>query len=408
MGAKKLGTAAARPKRRLQRSGLRAAGTMLTLAALMGCELQDDTLVDTDGGGGSGGTSDATSVVATTTTGGGGMLATSSTTTGGGGGPSVPEGVPMFVAQGHIERTAVSCNGGQSWSNDDSLDDSLRCFNGMLDCNHRSDTARGLTYGNGYFVATYGWGQPGRVRRSRNGVDWETVAEGTRLSGVAFGRNTFVGGGYKVWRSEGDASSWQTIADGADSVVRRTVFVDVGPGLFVMAADAAIWVSDDTGLTWKKSQAPESCSSNLMFRGGVAGGNGTVLVLNATGESCVSNDNGATFVPAATTPSSVSSDLLWTDGAFVAWGSNKRFRSVDGLSWTSEAITQGVQPRAVAQGANGEFVALSYAKWSYTSHAFYRSDDGINWIALGASQAQPGHPIFDLVFGYGDQESACL
>src|SRR5262245_52167588 len=67
--------------------------------------------------------------------------------------------VPVFVAQGHVGRTTISCDDGRTWVGNRSDDDSIRCFSGV-DCDHHPGAAHGVVFGHGWFFATFGWGQP--------------------------------------------------------------------------------------------------------------------------------------------------------------------------------------------------------------------------------------------------------
>ena len=92
----------------------------------------------------------------------------------------------MFVAQGDVGRTAVSYDDGYSWIGDESDDAAVVCFTDGTDCDHHSGAARGLAFGDGWFLATFGWGTPGGIRRSADGIAWEPVLTGTTFGGIAY------------------------------------------------------------------------------------------------------------------------------------------------------------------------------------------------------------------------------
>ena len=95
----------------------------------------------------------------------------------------------MFVAQGLMGRLTVSCDDGHTWIANQSWDlagDALvcgstepvdcyadsstcsylgwnGCVTGTCDCLHHPGFSKGVAYGNGHFVATFGWGHPGSV-----------------------------------------------------------------------------------------------------------------------------------------------------------------------------------------------------------------------------------------------------
>lgn len=58
-------------------------------------------------------------------------------------GEPTPDGVPMFVAQGHAGRTTISCDDGLSWVAHQSDDDTLDCFD-PYDCDHDAGAGRGI------------------------------------------------------------------------------------------------------------------------------------------------------------------------------------------------------------------------------------------------------------------------
>jgi len=123
------------------------------------------------------------------------------------------EAVPLFVAQGDLGRTTVSCDDGLTWVANQSSDDAAVCFTGGLDCDHSPGAGRGITWGNGWFVATFGWGPPGAIRRSRDGVTWEPVTTGTTFAGVAFGDDQFLAGGRPAWVGGSDGGGWKKAGD---------------------------------------------------------------------------------------------------------------------------------------------------------------------------------------------------
>jgi hypothetical protein len=75
-----------------------------------------------------------------------------------------PSPVPVFVAQGHQGRITRSCDDGQTFPFDHSNDDEFRCFiDAEHDCDHSELAGRGLAFGQGSFVAAWGWGHPGHA-----------------------------------------------------------------------------------------------------------------------------------------------------------------------------------------------------------------------------------------------------
>ena len=120
----------------------------------------------------------------------------------------VPQ-VAIFLAQGYAGRTTISCDDGRTWIENRSMDDSLRCFQG-IDCDHHPGRAKGIVYTRGgTFVATYGWGPAGGVERSRDGVNWERTLEGTTFGGIATEGDHVLLGAHDVRVSEDDGETWE-------------------------------------------------------------------------------------------------------------------------------------------------------------------------------------------------------
>lgn len=344
----------------------------------------------------------------------GGMGGAGAGSQGGGGsagvGGEAPTGAPLFVAHGHFARTTVSCDDGQSWVANQSSDDAARCWsnNNLPDCDHAAGSARGITYGDGWFVATFGWGEQGEIRRSQDGVVWEPVTSETTFAGVAYGNGVFMAGSSAPSRSTDGGATWTELDYVVNENVRRTGFVDAAGGLFVMASDGPLVFSDDDGDTWwEPTQLPNGCGHNIMFSGGIAYGNDTLVVLNGDGLACRSTDGGQTFT-SADLGANVSSDLIFDGAKFMAWSYGNLHESSDGESWTTTPLTQSIEIGPVAQSSDGTLVAVNggWQVW-YEQQAYFRSADGITWEALPGTAFVGSHPIFDIAFGHGIAPAAC-
>jgi hypothetical protein len=362
-------------------------------------------------------------------TGGGGQ--------GGQGGSTNPTAVPMFIAQGMVGRTIVSCDDGKTWVANRSDDDTYPCFSDMVhDCDHHAGAGRGITFGAGYFVATFGWGKPGSIRRSRNGTDWENTLEGKTFAGIVFGNDRFVAGERPPQASADGAATW-TPGGSPDSPawnVRRTGFAAFDGGRFFLAFESSgvrdLNVSADGGTTWKRpTTLPAECAGDIQWSGGFAYGNGVALVLGGTGVACTSKDGGDTWA-ATNVGGSVDSRLLWDGSAFTTWGRADngqggtypaRFTSDDGATWNATALqvrtknpdgtmttNPGPDLGAVARSDAGTYVGVngSWGQW-YDKQKFYRSEDGVTWDTLDAANYVGSHPIQFIAFGMGERGGAC-
>jgi len=401
------------------------------VASVVGCSGGSNGSSSTNGSGGTGagGSAGQGGSGGQTGPGGGGQ--------GGQGGSTNPTAVPMFIAQGMVGRTIVSCDDGMTWVGNRSDDDAYPCFSDAdHDCDHHPGAGRGITYGNGYFVTTFGWGKPGSIRRSRNGSDWENTLEGKTFAGVVFGNGIFLAGERPAQGSSDDGKTWTPGGDPDSAVwnVRRTGFAAHDTGRFFLAFESGgvrdINVSSDSGATWKRpTTLPAECAGDMQWSGGFAHGNGTTLVLGGTGVACTSKDGGDTWA-AANIGGTVDSRLVWDGSMFVTWGRANdgnggtypaRFTSSDGSSWMATAImvrsknpdgTMQTKPGpdlgAVARSDSGTYVAVNggWQQW-YDKQRFYRSEDGITWDTLDAANYVGSHPIQFIAFGMGERGGAC-
>ncbi len=324
------------------------------------------------------------------------------------GGDPPPDGaVPAFVAQGHMGRTMVSCDDGQTWTADTSLDDAVRCFE-PLDCDHHVGSATGLTYGDGLFVATWGWGTEGQVQTSADGVEWTTVLTGPTFNGTAWGNDTFLAGAKFPYRAAADAQEWVELPDsGLNEWTPRGIgFVDVDGGRFVLGGGGGdsgdVVVSATAGDQWEHpSGFDPACGASIV---GIGGGNGVIIIAahDSSGvDACVSTDAGLSFVT-VDLPEALNGAPWWTGTEFVGFGNDGRLTSPDGLQWSSTPYASSHPPlTAIGRSPNGTYIAQrdGWLVW-YEQQSLYRSDDGLTWTELAAGSFVGGHPIRRLTFGY--------
>ena len=404
---------------------------LATASSVVGCggNTAGSSASNGAGGAGAGGQAGEGGSAGQTGPGGGGQ--------GGQGGSVNPTAVPMFIAQGMVGRTIVSCDDGKSWVANRSDDDTYPCFSDVdHDCDHHSGAGRGITYGAGYFVTTFGWGKPGSIRRSRNGTDWETTLEGKTFAGIVFGADRFVAGERPPQASTDSGGTW-TAGGSPDSMVwnvRRTGFAAHDGGRFFLAFEGGgmrdLNVSADSGATWKRpTTLPSECAGDMQWSGGFAYGNGVALVLGGTGIACTSKDGGDTWT-ATNIGGTVDSRLVWNGTAFETWGRANngqggtypaRFTSNDGSAWMATAIqvrtknadgttktSPGPDLGAVARSDAGTYVGVNggWQQW-YDKQRFYRSEDGVTWDTLDAADYVGNHPIQFIAFGMGERGGAC-
>jgi hypothetical protein len=309
-----------------------------------------------------------------------------------------------FVAQGHLGRRALSCDDGGSWGADQSDETGGgTCWSGPLEieCDHDPGAGRGVTWGDGWFFATFGWGAPGSIRRSADGVDWEVVDEGGSYGGVVYLDGVLLAAARYARTSSDQGLTWSAEVDTGmiGWNVRRA---GRSAGRFVLVGDSDDIVTSADGQTWSApSVLPAGCGANVQTEGGIAHGGGVLLVVGGDGVACASTDEGDTFTR-TDLGAPVSSHLVWSGTDFVVYGGGLAYRSVDGVTWTTTPIVGvDVDPGPVAVSDQGTFVAIEggWGDW-YEDQQAYRSDDGITWTTLDATAFTGGHPVRDLAFGH--------
>jgi hypothetical protein len=324
----------------------------------------------------------------------------------------------IFVAQGHMGRTIVSCDGGRTWTNNQSNDDAVRCFTDGVDCDHGPEAGRGIGYADGRFYATFGWGQPGGVRVSDDGVTWTTALPDVSFGGVGAAGAIAIAGGHSPQVSLDRGATWAPTADPVFPIwnVRRTasVLADTAQPAFVLIGndgdvfDAAI--TRDNGATWTHPELPDGCATgDLQSGGGIVSGAGVVVIASAkeNAVACRSTDGGATFT-AHPIGGTISSQLVWTGTEFVAWGDGHVVKSPDGETWTRTPTTPAGISLGVMGAADGVLVAVrgGWQVW-YEQEKFYRSTDGVAWEELPATAFTGSHPIRHMAVGSVAQSPAC-
>lgn len=356
--------------------------------------------------------------------------------------------IPIFVAQGMVGRTTISCDDGRTWVADRAWDtegdahlcgstDPVVCFEagaqcsyvgydgtcnqGECDCGYNPGFSKGVVFGDGAFVATWGWGHPGSVRRSRNGVDWEQTLDGDQFGGLAYGAGHFVLASRSPQVSA-DGSSWSAGAEAdfrqADGQVvwsvRRFAFANYEAGRFVAVAsgnaERDVLISSDAGRSWwRPSVLPVDCATEVSTYGGIVDGDGVILIVDQSARACRSTDGGDTWSVTPIANIEIYSHGVWTGREFWFWGNdNRRYSSPDGVAWTATPMRTPHRIGPVTRGANGTLVAVANVWEGYAAQSFLRSEDGgLTWEVLAAGTFAPSHPIFHLAFGQATPSTVC-
>jgi hypothetical protein len=308
-------------------------------------------------------------------------------------------GYPVFIAQGSMGRTMISCDDGQSWIHSQSQDDAFRCG----DCDHNAYAATGLAAADGWVYTGWGHGAPGSVKRSRDGVNWEVAKAGIEMTALAAGGQAVVTapwwgiGGAIPWRSKNEGVSWdQPATMMINPPSRRIVFVPRGEhGRFVIAAGDAssgpfVAYSDDQGSSWTQAASIEAgCMPDR-----VVVGKGVLLMTGGSDVGCRSLDDGQTWTRVPGNVHGAYEYPLFTGTKFITWQYTVgTFESADGLTWTR--VGAGPNMAAAAVSDKGTYVA---SMDQYEKQVFLRSTDGVNWTPLADGKFAKGHPIRRMVF----------
>ena len=361
----------------------------------------------------------------------------------------VSDGIPIFVAQGMVGRTTISCDDGHTWIADRSWDlegdphlcgatDPVVCFaegstcmqrwfdgtcsEGPCDCGHSPGFAKGVAYGGDLFVATWGWGWPGAIATSTNGIDWTTTLDNDTFGGLRFGGDRFVAAS-RTPQISLDGATWMPGAEadfqgtGGATLwsVRRFGFSDFDGGRFVAYASGDgidVLVSSDGGMSWwRPSSLPADClGEGPGAYGDILGGNGITLMVDGDGHACRSIDGGDTWESHAI-PSNpdhrIASSGIWTGDEFWFWGWGNRYSSSDGIEWTTTPITSDADIGPVARSPEGTLVAVNNVWLGYADQRFLRSEDGLVWETLPTDAYTASHPIFFVEHGRAAPSELC-
>lgn len=316
------------------------------------------------------------------------------------------EGVPMFVALGQGGRRLVSCDDGATWGAEMVVE--------ANDDDHGPYSSRDVASGDGIFLLGMGWGNPARIARSDNGIDWtETFpppdyVEMRGLSGIAFGDGRFVAVvGADSWTSEDGGTSW-TLAGQLPTGDNIRVVTHAAGGPFFAAADGGLLYSSTDGSAWSGPLATAgSCDGgNLSRRGGLADRDGVTVLVSDIGNVCRTDDGGRTFthhtIGSGGGDVLVRADVVVTANGFYAGSRDGGWHSPDGIEWTFSGFAlEGADISTLAADPQSTTV-VGIAQ---NGDDFYRSTDGgISW---SRATAPAGNDVTRAAFGYASPSSDC-
>jgi hypothetical protein len=267
-----------------------------------------------------------------------------------------------------------------------------------------------LAFGQGSFVATWGWGRPGKLQRSLDGKEFtDVMTETPTFADVAFGNGVFVACGNPT-RVSADGVMWEMGGKlSFDFNYRGIEFVPAAGGRFVVTgesgAERAISVSHDGKVWTAAAERPEACGQELR---GIAGSDSVIVLASGQGHVCRSLDGGEVWTHHPVTER-FTSPPLWTGEEFWLYSGAQRWKSTDGELWTSEPLVPSdVSIGPVARSPNGTLLAANdgWQVW-YEKQRLFRSSDGLNWQALPQGSFLGSHPIYFVSFGYLAPSAGC-
>ncbi|MGO4819707.1 beta strand repeat-containing protein, partial [Flavobacterium sp. W22_SRS_FP1] len=249
---------------------------------------------------------------------------------------------------------------------------------------------RGVTYGNGLYVAVASSGTGNRVMTSPDAIAWTTqnAAADNTWRDVTYGNGLFVaisasGSSNRVMTSP-DGINWTSRTSAADNLWNRVTY---GNGLFVaVAANGAnrVMTSPD-GITWTaRNAAAFNVWNDVVY------GNGLFVAVSDTGISnrVMTSPDGITWTSRTSAADNSWNDITYGNGLFVAVAQsgtgNRVMTSPDGISWTAQLSAEDNTWTSVTYG-NGLFVAVAGSG----SNRVMTSPDGVTWTAH-ASAASNG------------------
>jgi len=233
---------------------------------------------------------------------------------------------------------------------------------------------RGVTYGNGLWVAVSSSGVGNRVMTSPDGITWtsRTSAADNFWRSVTFGNGLFVAisstGTYRVMTSP-DGITWT-----ARVPVNYDLYsVHFANNLFVAVGYFVILTSPD-GITWTAITAPAS-----NFWKSVTYGNGlwVAISFSGVGNRVMTSPDGITWNIRVSAADHAWQAVTYGNGVFVAIGGQAvsglapLMTSVDGINWILGSGISSFLWNSISFG-NGYFVAVSEQRTIY-------SEDGITW-----------------------------
>ena len=265
---------------------------------------------------------------------------------------------------------------------------------------------RGITYGNGIFVAVATDGVDRRVMTSPDGINWTARSTPTQAwRSVTFGNGTFVavgssGTNVRVMTST-DGITWTTRTSAANNAWMSVTF---GNNLFVAVANSGLGnrvMTSTDGITW----TARTSAADLSWVS-VTYGNGQFVALadNTGGNAGVmTSPDGINWTNQTITQTSSTWNAVTYGGStFVAVGNSVVMTSTDGATWTSGTPAANNTWRAVIHDGT-RFVAVAS---NGTNNRAMTSTNGITWTSGNTTNANQAW--YGVAYGNGTYAAVAI
>jgi hypothetical protein len=178
---------------------------------------------------------------------------------------------------------------------------------------------------------------------------------------------------------------------------------DARTGVFAGGSGAQLSMSWDTGETWSAlAGCPSMDFGGVGQHGGIAFGNGSLVLVSRDGGTCRVTEGGAKVTRGTLgNGRPIDGKLFFTGGRFWVMNGNEAFTSDDGATWTRASL----QPREVAVHAIARSDAGTFVGVDRRGGGFWRSPDGLSWTK--AAGPASGNQLLRVAFGYGKPSAAC-
>ncbi len=323
------------------------------------------------------------------------------------------ESIPVFIAQGTVQRTLMSCDGGLSWVYDTSTDDKLRCFS-PTDCDHHPGRPQGLVFENGRFYASFGHGSPSTVLSTDDGQNWQVIMKNdAEFGGLGIINGTLFGATTPFTSGTNEGKTW-TVAKadpfpGGNNSYRGAFALKSGKGRIFLNGDAptGLIYSSDFGLSWTQASGwGTQCDTR---ESAVQSSNGIAILGSYNKPPCFTTDGGATWKKSKLTGPLTTA--TWAENRFVGVSEGSIVESLDGDNWTISKLPKplpGSFEKITYHPTLKRFVGVTqgWNNW-YENQKFFWSNDGLSWTEVAPGKVKGGHPIIDIIAGTAKPSTLC-